>query len=119
MARRVPDAAAPLEEWRRYEVMEALHAAQIREWQKSPQGRRSAADRYRRLKYGLEPGQFDAMVLASCGQCALCSRHEDNLAVDHCHAAGVVRGLLCTPCNRVLGFIETFGYGLDWMQAAT
>lgn len=74
-------------------------------------------DAYRRQKYGLAPEQYDALVLASQGRCALCDRPAD-LNVDHCHATGVVRGLLCQPCNLHLAFVENHGHRDAWFQRA-
>lgn len=37
------------------------------------------------------------------GLCAICQRPLRKANVDHCHASGLVRGLLCFRCNRALG----------------
>lgn len=61
------------------------------------------------------------------GVCAICGRAEwvvavqnktkepDRLCIDHDHATGVPRGLLCRSCNWLLGRV---GDNLDWMIAA-
>jgi hypothetical protein len=59
--------------------------------------------RYRR-KYGITHDDYDRILLEHGHKCALCSNPPEKslngrLAVDHCHATGVVRGLLCTDCN--------------------
>lgn len=59
--------------------------------------------------YGLERGQYDRMYDEQCGHCAGCERELEegrNLAVDHCHATNVVRGLLCDDCNITLGKVR-------------
>jgi len=57
--------------------------------------------------YGLAPGDYARLLEAQGGVCALCREATGavrRLAVDHDHATGEVRGLLCMPCNRdVLG----------------
>lgn len=56
------------------------------------------------------------MVEAQGGACLICRQPETmtdsrygtvrDLAVDHCHISGHIRGLLCTRCNTVLGLME-------------
>jgi hypothetical protein len=63
-----------------------------------------------RRKFGITVDQYDAMHAAQSGQCAICGRPErmlaKRLAVDHDHDTGVIRGLLCGPCNVVVGYLE-------------
>lgn len=40
------------------------------------------------------------------GVCPICEQHCDNLNVDHCHTSGIIRGLLCGPCNRGIGLLK-------------
>ncbi len=66
-----------------------------------------------RRKYGLTRDQYDRMVLDQGGACAICKgppigrtsqgTEHKRFDVDHCHATGKVRGLLCHKCNVMLG----------------
>lgn len=56
----------------------------------------------RRKRYGLTPEQHDSMMSAQNDLCAIC-RAAPATDVDHCHETGRVRGLLCGPCNRMMG----------------
>jgi hypothetical protein len=56
--------------------------------------------------YGLTIEQYDAMLVLQDGRCAICNRRplmaQPDLAVDHDHVTGKVRGLLCGRCNHDL-----------------
>lgn len=69
-------------------------------------------------QYGITPEDYYRMLdEQDCG-CAICGaktpseRHysrrgkPEMFHIDHCHATGKVRGLLCHLCNRALGLIR-------------
>jgi hypothetical protein len=66
--------------------------------------------------YGIDAEKYHQMHDAQGGVCAICGRPETaidkkngrtrRLAIDHDHATGKVRGLLCTRCNAVLGYAQ-------------
>ena len=58
--------------------------------------------------YGLTVADYDRLCKAQYGVCAICKKPESEcrqgvLHIDHDHTTGVVRGLLCELCNRMLG----------------
>lgn len=60
-------------------------------------------------QYGLSPGDYERLYDAQGGRCALCrwaTGATRRLSVDHDHLTGEVRGLLCRPCNDLLGRIR-------------
>jgi hypothetical protein len=67
-----------------------------------------------RLAYGITPEQYDALYEKQDGRCAICREPERakqngktvRLGVDHDHATGTIRGLLCRGCNRAVGTLE-------------
>lgn len=59
-------------------------------------------------KYGITPADFSRMVTEQAAQCACCRDALDFLRphtihIDHCHATGRIRGVLCHSCNKMLG----------------
>lgn len=108
-----------------------------RAWTAANPGKRAAYNRkYRRAhpvrtanrrfeRYDLTPEQYASMVAAQGGLCAICAQPEtardrhtgavQPLVIDHDHATGVVRGLLCTACNKALG---QFGDDPDRLRSA-
>jgi hypothetical protein len=82
--------------------------AKRRAWAKSNPKRRAA--HYRRSVHGLSPADFDAMMQRQQGGCAIChlpfgKAHRDQSCIDHDHATGRVRGLLCHACNKGIGLL--------------
>ncbi len=69
--------------------------------------RKAAAHDSRVCKvYGLAPGQYAEILAAQDGRCYICrwaTGASKRLAVDHCHETGRVRGILCGPCNQMIG----------------
>lgn len=53
-------------------------------------------------KYGLTPEIVDDMKNSQMHLCAICGLPK-RLVVDHCHESGLVRDLLCAPCNKMIG----------------
>lgn len=50
--------------------------------------------------------EVDELLAAQGGVCAICRRRPDrdaSLHVDHCHATGRIRGILCLNCNQAIG----------------
>ena len=59
-----------------------------------------------RVNYGLTLEDYDKMLEEQGGVCAICGKPDPthpNLAVDHCHITGKIRGLLCRVCNPAIG----------------
>jgi hypothetical protein len=79
------------------------------EWKRrNPDKVRDLALRY---KYGITLEEYEGILAAQGGGCAICEsvtpRYKGRVIfhVDHDHATGKVRGLLCHPCNMVLGYV--------------
>ncbi len=101
-------------------------------WRKYRKGAKQAAHAtYVQRQYGLDEGDYGKLYEAQNGVCAICQRANGatrKLSVDHdhkCCSGGVscgycVRGLLCRPCNDMLGHArdswEFFARAIRYLQ---
>jgi len=73
--------------------------------------RRKAAHKTLVKRFRITVDEYERMYNNQNGVCAICGQPEIrkqngntiNLPVDHCHATGKIRGLLCSKCNTSLG----------------
>lgn len=73
-------------------------------------------DKYLQRKFGITLQEFDCLSIAQNHVCKICNQPErvnKNLAVDHCHETGKIRGLLCTSCNTALGLFRDIKENLE------
>lgn len=83
------------------------------EWAKANRQRYPDYDHRSRLmrRYGITPEQYDEMLRSQDGRCAICRTDQPGgngnrtFPVDHDHASGAVRALLCSPCNTAIAFM--------------
>lgn len=60
--------------------------------------------------FGISEEQWNQLRKQQNYQCAICGITEEenkkNLAIDHDHSTGEIRGLLCSNCNAGIGFLK-------------
>jgi hypothetical protein len=64
----------------------------------------STREYHLRRRYGITGADVEAMIEAQGGTCAVCPAAPEH--VDHDHATGRVRGVLCFNCNQALGNVR-------------
>jgi hypothetical protein len=67
-------------------------------------------------KYGITLKEYNELLESQNYVCSICGKKENHihnktkkktdLAVDHCHDTGKIRGLLCTNCNIGIGYFK-------------
>ena len=97
------------ESLRKYNGSEKGKTAQLR-YRRTKKGK--ALSRRAKLKYyfNMTNADYDKLFAQQKGCCAICKSHQSKfdrrLYIDHDHATGKVRGLLCHGCNTHLGIWE-------------
>lgn len=93
-----------------YKNNKARYAKYRHDWHLRNREKVSAGHRRSLLwnRYKLTPEQYDKMLKAQGSACAICqspTRSKKKLHVDHDHATGHVRGILCTRCNFAIAYL--------------
>lgn len=82
--------------------------ARGREYMRAHAGK-TWANSLKRL-FGITSDDYQIMFENQGGRCDICGKHQSDtgkrLYVDHNHATGKVRALLCQHCNTALGFVD-------------
>lgn len=78
-----------------------------REYYARPEIKKRVRDRQRLKEFGLTPEQWEAKFEEQGRCCAVCQSDNPgsswDWSTDHCHRTKKVRGILCHPCNLLLG----------------
>lgn len=96
----------------------SCNATKARNWRKANPDKRRALDRrydgsrwaaYLWRTYRFTVAEYDQLLSLQQGKCAICKcsapgGRTTKMHVDHDHATGKIRGLLCSKCNQMLGY---------------
>jgi len=77
-------------------------------YQADPEHRREVARKARFRRYGVTEERYTELWAQQGGVCAICliATEGRELGVDHDHATGEIRGLLCENCNGAIGMLQ-------------
>jgi len=103
------------------------YRARLKRWREDDPAKKKRIDRESHLKrkYGITQADYDRMLEAQgfgCGICGDIRPGGKTFHVDHDHATGAVRGLLCVKCNQGLGLLREnpalLAMAIEYLEAA-
>lgn len=105
------------------EYAKAYQARRLADPEKKLMHQKAVRRRMLERNYGITPEDYDRMLAEQGGTCGICDGPQKKVngtdsayyAVDHCHATGKVRGLLCNGCNLLLHKLDTHP---GWIERA-
>ena len=90
--------------WAERQSKQKAHEVRSCQYRNTVSPRPTIREQYLKRSYGLTVAEVEAMYEEQGGLCRICRTPTgEALNIDHCHATGKVRGLLCRRCNTLLG----------------
>lgn len=103
--------------WKKQTSVTEDRAKYARDWRKA--NPEKAKNSELKKRFGITLEKYNEMRESQNYCCAICCKHETDsaldMAVDHCHSTGKVRGLLCKDCNAGLGHFKD---NIDFLKSA-
>jgi hypothetical protein len=96
----------------RTDCKECFSKRSKKKWKNKTDAERKQINKKNRLKhfYGLSIEEYNKMCEAQNNKCFICGEeafyNDKPLYIDHCHATGKIRKLLCQHCNSGLGMFK-------------
>lgn len=109
-SRSVVDRNAYYRQWRR-DNPDKVKAIHKRHAEKHPEAVRG---RHRKYRYGVTAAEYARVLAEQGGHCAICPSTK-RLVVDHDHATGRFRAILCNGCNVAIAHLHE---NIDTARAA-
>jgi len=78
-------------------------------WYKNPKNKVAKRNKDLITKFNITLDEFNALIASQNNACAICKHafsHAKNANMDHCHASGGLREVLCRQCNIGLGLFK-------------
>ncbi len=67
-------------------------------------------ERWLKRAYGITVDEYNELLKHQGNKCGICWKPSDDmnqrLVIDHNHKTGEIRGLLCSSCNKGIGFLN-------------
>lgn len=65
-------------------------------------------DSYIKSTWGINAKEYEAILSQQGNQCGICGtvKPKGGWHLDHDHVTGKIRGFLCNPCNRGIGYLQ-------------
>lgn len=96
----------------RYYQRECKVCCKIRKraWHQTDSGKLSSANTKLKRRFGITLDEYNRLLKKQGSRCLICWAKQSvlghRLAVDHDHATGAIRGLLCKSCNIGIGHLQ-------------